>query len=123
MKTNLLTGVQHGELVEIDTQVGFVRGAEVVLRVRVLEKPKPPRPEPELKQVGVSNFYFVGDKGPYCQPCYDGKGKLTMLTPPENWSGGVRRQCVLCGEYFYEKARGTNRERLGGRGGPHGWMG
>lgn len=38
--TNLLSGVQHGELVEIDTQVGIYYGAEVVERVRVLERPK-----------------------------------------------------------------------------------
>ena len=36
-KTNLLSGVQNGALVEIDTQGGFARGAEAVLRVRILE--------------------------------------------------------------------------------------
>jgi hypothetical protein len=59
--------------------------------------------EPELRQVGSANFYFDGDKGPYCQPCYDGKEKLVALTPPQDWSGGVRRRCVLCKEYFYER--------------------
>lgn len=71
--------------------------------------------EPELRQVGSANFYFVGDKGPYCQPCYDGKGKLTILTQPEEWSGGVRRQCVLCFEYFYEQQMDSSPIRLGGR--------
>ena len=36
-KTNLLSGVQNGALVEIDTQGGFARGTEAVLRVRILE--------------------------------------------------------------------------------------
>lgn len=36
-KTNLLSGVSSGSLVEIDTQVGLAKGAEVVLRVRVPE--------------------------------------------------------------------------------------
>ena len=58
---------------------------------------------PQLRQVGASNFYFLGDKDPCCQPCYDGKGKLTVLTPLEDWNGGTRRQCLLCGEYFYER--------------------
>ncbi len=62
------------------------------------------RPVPELRQVGPSNFYYVGDKGPFCQPCYDGEGTLIMLRPAEDWDGGVRRMCVLCGEHFYEKA-------------------
>jgi len=78
--------------------------------------------EPELRQVGSANFYFDGDKGPCCQPCYDRTGKLTVLTQPEDWSGGVRRQCVLCFEYFYEKPMDSSPKRLGGRRGPHGWM-
>ncbi len=65
--------------------------------------------EPELRQVGSANFYFDGDKGPYCQPCYDRDKKLTMLTPPENWNGGVRRHCVLCGVHFYEQPMQLNR--------------
>lgn len=36
MKTNLFSGLNPGELVEIDTQVGIYHGYEVVLRVRVL---------------------------------------------------------------------------------------
>ena len=61
------------------------------------------KPEPEIRQVGAVNYYFVGDKGPYCQPCYDGKEKLVMLTPPQDWSGGVRRKCEICNKFFYEK--------------------
>lgn len=34
--TNLLTGIQHGENVEVDTQVGIYLGRELVLRVRVV---------------------------------------------------------------------------------------
>lgn len=60
-------------------------------------------PRPELRQVGACNFYFLGEDGPYCQPCYDGKGKLTKLSPQQVWNRGVRRQCVLCQKYFYEK--------------------
>jgi hypothetical protein len=80
------------------------------------------KPEPELRKVGSANYYYDSEKGPCCQPCYDGKGKLTVLTQPEDWSGGVRRQCVLCGEYFYEKPMDASPKRLGGRRGPHGWM-
>ena len=35
MRTNLLSGIQHGEFVEIDTRVGVNYYAEVVQRVRV----------------------------------------------------------------------------------------
>jgi hypothetical protein len=79
--------------------------------------------EPELRQVGSANFYFDGDKGPCCQPCYDSEGKLTVLTQPEDLNGGIRRQCVLCNEYFYEKPMDLSPKRLSGRRRPYGWMG
>lgn len=60
-------------------------------------------PKPQIRQTGAVNYYFVGDDGPYCQPCYDGKGKLAMLSPPQEWNGGVRRRCSLCKEFSYEK--------------------
>jgi len=78
--------------------------------------------EPELRQVGSANFYFDGNKGPCCQPCYDSKGTLTVLTQPEDWGGDVRRQCVLCGEYFYEKPQEHRRHQAPSVG-PNGWMG
>lgn len=87
---------------------------------------RPPfaRVGPELRQVGSCNFYFVGEKGPYCQACYDGKGKLTALSPPEHWSGGIRRRCVLCSGFFYEQPMDLRPIITGGgRGGPQGWMG
>ena len=60
-------------------------------------------PEPEIRQVGAVNYYFVGEKGPYCQPCYDEKGKLIFLTPQQEWNGGIRRKCEVCNKFFYEK--------------------
>jgi hypothetical protein len=75
---------------------------ELKRKISALECP-PEEKKPELRQVGSANFYFVGETGPYCQPCYDGRGKLVALTPPEQRSGGVRRECVLCHAHFYEK--------------------
>ena len=92
------------------------------LRHRIAELERPPqKQEPELRQVGAVNYYYEGNKGPCCQPCYDSKGKLTVLTPPEDWNGGVRRQCTLCGEYFYEKPIDLTPKRLGGRRRPYTW--
>src|SRR5580704_12309974 len=34
---------------------------------RQLEEQRHP---PKLKQVGDANYYFKGDEGPFCQPCY-----------------------------------------------------
>src|SRR5271165_1563560 len=87
-------------------------------RIAQLER-APEKREPELQQVGSANYYFDGDKGPCCQPCFDGKGKLTVLTPPEPWNGGIRRQCVLCGEFFYEKPMDSGPVRFGARRRPY----
>jgi hypothetical protein len=73
--------------------------AESTPDILPVEKP----PELEIRQVGAVNYYFVGDKGPYCQPCYDDKGKRVMLSPPQEWNGGIRRKCEVCNKYFYER--------------------
>lgn len=62
------------------------------------EKP----PKPEIRQVGETNYYFVGDQGPYCQPCYDNSGKLVNLTPQQHRNGGIRRRCEVCDKVFFE---------------------
>lgn len=62
------------------------------------EKP----PKPEIQQVGQTNYYFVGDEGPYCQKCYDGNGKLVRLSPEVRYVAGWGRMCPLCETIFYE---------------------
>jgi hypothetical protein len=74
--------------------------------------------KPELRQVGVVNYYFDGDKGPYCQACYDGKlRRLVALSPPEDWNGGIRRYCPVHEDHIYEKEMVVGGMRLGGRRG------
>jgi len=94
------------------------------LKVRIEELGQPAKEAmPELRQVGDVNYYFQKDKGPYCQRCFDGDGKLVMLSPQENWNGGQRRHCLLCGMYFQEH-RGVSRTgSMGSRHrGPNSWM-
>ena len=59
-------------------------------------------PKPEIRQVGETNYYFVGDQGPYCQPCFDDKRKLINLTPRQRYGGGTGRQCRVCRQVFIE---------------------
>jgi hypothetical protein len=123
LKANIST--LYDTLLDLKAAVLRVEDENTALKHRIEELQRPSKKaEPELRRVGSANFYFDGDKGPCCQPCYDGKGKLTVLTEPEDWSGGVRRQCLLCGEFFYEKPMAHQRSKgSGGRGGPLGWMG
>lgn len=60
-------------------------------------------PQQMLRQLGSSNFYFVGEEGPYCRPCFDRSGTLTELSPSARLNGRVRRQCVLCEKCLYEQ--------------------
>jgi len=66
---------------------------------------KQEQPKPELRQVGAVNYYFVGEQGPYCQPCYNRtRGELIPVSPRRKRSGeGVYRQCSTCGKCFDEK--------------------
>ncbi len=101
-------------LLSLKEAVSRLLDENAALRIRVAELEQPTeKREPELRQVGAANFYFDGEKGPCCQPCYDRHGKLTVLTPPEPWNGGMRRQCVLCGEFFYEQPMESGPVRIG----------
>jgi hypothetical protein len=106
--------------VVLDSKEGLLRLAEendeLHRKIKHLENAQ--KEKPELKQIGDGNFYFVGEKGPYCQACYDGKlNKLVALSPAEDWNRGVRRECPVCHEYFYEKRMDTSPIRVGGRRG------
>lgn len=85
---------------------------EVLLRVmdenatqaRRIAELEQPAAKPELRQVGATNYYFVGNVGPYCQACYDvgPERRLIRLSPQQTYNGGIRRQCVVCKQYFKE---------------------
>ncbi len=69
------------------------------------EQQQNPPEKPKIKQVGQTNYYFLGEEGPYCQPCYDGKAKtLVALLPQKRNAGGLCRQCPVCHASFYEES-------------------
>jgi hypothetical protein len=72
----------------------------------LLEKPKP-----EIRQFGLANYYFVDDKGPFCQPCYDRLEKLVPLAPRDNYAGGLGRKCEVCNKVFFEN-HGDERQSI-----------
>ncbi len=52
------------------------------LTERIDELQSQREPEPEIRQVGAVHYYFVGEVGPYCQPCRDGdRQRLVRLSP------------------------------------------
>jgi hypothetical protein len=61
--------------------------------------------KPEIRTVGLVNYYFVGDAGPYCQPCYDRDKRLVMLGAQQEYFGGTGRKCEVCDKVFFEKRK------------------
>jgi hypothetical protein len=90
---------------------------EVILRLldenreleRKLDEQQHPPEAPKIKQVGETNYYFKGDEGPFCQPCYDVDPKaerLVALSPQQQSQGGtVFRTCRVCNNIFYEQVK------------------
>ena len=104
----------------LDLKAAHIRIEEenAELRRRIAQAADKP-PVPQIRQVGAVHYYYVGEEGPYCQPCYDGKSKVVRVTPPEPWSGGQRRHCPVCHAIFQEtKSASADRPvRSGGRRG------
>jgi hypothetical protein len=75
------------------------------LQRQLVSQQHPPE-KPKIRQVGETNYYFVGEEGPYCQPCFDvNAGRLVALSPQKTTSqGGLKRQCPACHQTFYERA-------------------
>jgi hypothetical protein len=73
------------------------------LRIAIERLHNAQKENPELRQVGAVSYYYLGDKGPFCQTCYVSMGKLVALPSPQEWSGGLRRTCSLCSRSFWER--------------------
>jgi hypothetical protein len=75
---------------------------------RKLEEQQHPPEEPKLKQVGSTNYYFKGDEGPFCQPCYDvdPKQKRLVALSPSFHDADLQitsRSCPVCHQTFFER--------------------
>jgi hypothetical protein len=68
-------------------------------------------PKPEIRTVGTTNYYFLGDAGPFCQPCYDVNGKLINLAPLQDYAGGIGRKCEVCNKVFFEGPKPNRPQR------------
>ena len=78
------------------------------LRLAQVETP----PKPEIRQVGETNYYYVGEQGPYCQKCYDTKEKLVKLSARLKFTGGPGRKCEVCGTAFFEEHKVRQRVQV-----------
>ena len=65
----------YDNLLDVKAAVIRVEEENSELRRTIAQKAEKP-PEPQPKEVGNAIYYFVGEKGAYCQPCYDVKHVL-----------------------------------------------
>jgi len=97
----------------LDLKAIIVRLTEENAALRRAQSEKPPKPE--IRQVGDTNYYYVGDAGPHCQPCYDKNGKLVLLTARQEYMGGMGRVCQVCKDVFIEGPGTPRPQRQVGR--------
>ena len=72
----------------------------------------------DVERKGDFGYWFKrGETDPLCPKCYEGSGKITYLPKPETWSGGVRRDCRICGDTTWEVPMGSRRGQIQPRGG------
>jgi hypothetical protein len=86
----------------LDLKAAVLRAAEENAELKRANSELLDRPNPEIRQFGLANYYFVGDKGPFCQPCYDRLEKLVPLAPQDMYAGGLGRKCEVCNKVFFE---------------------
>lgn len=86
----------------LDLKAAVIRVAEENSELRRVLAETTEKPKPEIKQVGFANYYYVGNKGPFCQPCYNRTEKLVPLAPQDQYAGGVGRKCEVCNKVFFE---------------------
>ena len=60
------------------------------------------------------NYYYRdGDPVPFCPKCWENDKKPIHLPESEPWSGGIRRDCRVCNETYWEKPPGSGPARIG----------
>jgi hypothetical protein len=59
----------------------------------------------QLRTEPPMNYYYrASDPVPHCPKCYEDGRKLIHLPAAEPWNGGIRRDCRVCHETYWEKA-------------------
>jgi hypothetical protein len=67
----------------------------------------------ELERRSEFGYWFKhGETDPLCPKCYEGSGKLVYLPKAETWSGGIRRDCRICGDITWEVPMGHRRGQI-----------
>jgi hypothetical protein len=75
-----------------------------------------------VKRTSEFGYFFVeGDPDPHCPKCWEGSGKLGHLSASKPFSNGIVRNCLLCGEKYWERKGSSSSFQV--TGGRNNWMG
>lgn len=110
----------YDSVLSLKEAVMLVADENAELRRKIAELEKPPA-GPEIRQVGLTNYYYSGEKGPFCQPCYDVNRRLVPLAPRNRYAGGLGRKCEVCNKVFFETNE-VDHMHVQPFGGPDDWM-
>jgi hypothetical protein len=51
----------------------------------------------------LNYYYRDGDTVPFCPTCWEHSKKQIHLPPSEPWNGGIRRDCRVCKQTYWEQ--------------------
>lgn len=92
----------YDEFLDLKASVLRLTEDNAELRAKLAQMTNKP-PEPKIRQEGLTNYYYLEDEGPFCQPCYDGSRKLSHLSPRQFLGDSFGRKCAVCNKVFIEQ--------------------
>jgi hypothetical protein len=57
----------------------------------------------EMIPKGPNNYFYKGDRGPYCPTCWQRDNKPVLLPAVDKYITGSARRCTVCKEMFYDE--------------------
>jgi hypothetical protein len=104
------------QVVELQSQVFELQQTNLRLNEELAKERRQSATESAMEMRGPMNYYFrQGDPVPFCPKCWEGEKKQIHLPEPEPWSGGIRRDCRVCGDTYWEKPIATRPIRVARR--------
>lgn len=107
------------QIVDLQTQVFELQQDNLRLQKELSDFKKSNEEESSMVSRPPLNYYYRGgDPVPFCPTCWEHSKKQIHLPEPEPWSGGVRRDCRVCKQTYWEKPMDRTPVRLRTRRSP-----
>lgn len=92
------------QILDLQTEIFELQTENLKLRDELADLRRRQDQRERLQMRGPLNYYYQeGDEVPFCPKCWENEAKLIHLSAPEPWNRGIRRECRVCKETFWEK--------------------